>query len=122
MQNWITLGCVPTEEDCIQVGDANYLELAKLECGVYLRQLKRRFADMPNGAWFQIKSFPHDFGTYLEVVVKFDDCWSDCAEYVYEMEGRVPAQWDKEAIEELNDLRLPYRKNIVRDWEYSVDK
>ena len=46
-------------------------------------------------AHFAIKSFPHDFGTYREVVVYYDT--DDNDPIAYEVEANLPKTWDEES-------------------------
>ena len=57
-----------------QVGRADYDERSRRECRVFLRMLERLYPladDVP--ARFTVRSFPHDFGAYREVCVRYDD-------------------------------------------------
>jgi len=71
------------------------------ECEIFLRQLRRVFGEPPEGAGLSIKSNPHDFGTYLEVVCWFDTGVEASVEYAFNMEKNTPEYWDDEAKEEL---------------------
>jgi hypothetical protein len=48
-----------------------------------------------------VKSFPHDFGTYREVIVMYDDENEKEYALALEVEGNVPMNWDEKAKEEL---------------------
>ena len=97
MRDELYLGAVPNEEECIQVGSKNYLERAEAECEQYIKVLKTKFQDMPDGLEFEIKHCPHDFGTYLEVVVTFDRYDEEQSEYAIKIENNRPEYWeDKE--------------------------
>ena len=96
----ITVGPVPSDENCAQVGQVDYYEQAKKECTAYVKQLKRQFGQ-PDGVSFVITSNPHDFGTYYEVAVKFhDDVESELA-FALRVNHELPSQWDDEAKTEL---------------------
>jgi hypothetical protein len=97
--DYLNIGSTPPEEDCAQVGANDYSERSRVECRVYAEQLKRIW---PNGD-FRVKSFPHDFGSYREVVAYFDpdnqlDPRNDCA---FEAEAEGPMEWDDEAWRQL---------------------
>ena len=47
------------------------------------------------------KSFPHDFGTYREVVVYYDDDDQKQAEQAFFLESADISNWDEEALKEL---------------------
>jgi len=98
MRDYITLGPVPCEEKCEQVGpNCDYSQMTK-ECRVYINQLKRQSPK----AELRIKSFPHDFGTYKEVAVFYDDQNEESVQIAYDLEASLPENWDEEAIRELN--------------------
>lgn len=106
MRDVIEIGPVPCDEECQQVGTANYDSFrAKLECECFRDQLRRQFGDEPEGARLRIKSNSHDFGNYLEVVCYFDDAYPDSVEYAFKCEEEAWAIWDNESR---NKLDLPY--------------
>ena len=100
MRDDITIGEVPCDEECAQVGSENYREQAKKEMGAFIRQLRRHFGPEQGTARFAIKWFSHDFGTYGEVVCYFDDNDEEGANYAYNAE-ECPEHWDEEAKTEL---------------------
>lgn len=60
-----------------QVGDPDYYRKCRTELRYLLRVLRDRFP-MPEEltgftCYFKVKSFPHDFGTYHEIVLYYDD-------------------------------------------------
>jgi hypothetical protein len=97
MRETLEIGSTPCDEDCAQVGADGYSVRARAECNAFREQLRRMFGPEPDGASLCIKSNPHDFGSYLEVAVKFD-CDNEAAcEYAYKCEGEGPSHWDAEA-------------------------
>ncbi len=94
MQNSITLGTTPTEEPCVCVGEDHYMPRARAECRRFIALLRKKCGDEPEGARFAIKSFPHDFGDYLEVIVWFDEDMPQSVAYAYQCESHLPATWD----------------------------
>jgi len=59
-----------------QVGDPDYFIKAKIELRILLEFLQANYPvsdEFAPKAYFQIKAFNHDFGTYHEIVVIFDD-------------------------------------------------
>ena len=102
MMNFETLSCVPCDEDCQQVGMDSYEPTkAKAECRAFLHQLIRQFGNPPEGARLTIKSFPHDWGNYMEVCGVFDENIEEAVNYVYNIEANLPENWDEEAKKEL---------------------
>jgi hypothetical protein len=102
MRDYLTIGSSPAEESCAQVGTDNYLTRSRKECEVFIRYLRRIFGPEPEGAKLYVKSFPHDFGSYLEVCCSYEDSIPAAAEYAYKLEGESPGNWDEEALKELN--------------------
>jgi len=94
--NYIELGCTPSDEECAQVGEENYESNARAECQRYIELLRRLFGPEPEGAALRIKQFPHDFGFYLEVV-----CYHDgpvARDYAFNIENNAPTSWDAVAV------------------------
>ena len=94
MPNYLSLAPAPVEEDCAQVGTADYTVKARAECWRFIALLRTKFGPEPEGARLAIKSFPHDFGDYLEVVCYFDETLPEAVEYAYRCEEYLPATWD----------------------------
>jgi hypothetical protein len=99
MRDYISIGPSPCDEDCAQAGTSGYHEQAMKECKAYLHQIRREFGEEPVGARLAVKPFPHDFGTYYEVVCYFEDS-EEAAEYAFKCECPAPT-WDEEALKEL---------------------
>jgi len=93
--NYINIGCTPTEEDCFPVNHPK----SYAECLIYKRQLKREF---PKGT-FRVMAFPHDFGTYYEVVALCGGGEEDEAAYAAECDS--PERWDAEARRDLKLIK-----------------
>lgn len=91
--DYINIGSTPPEEDCLP----NTHPKAREEVAIYRRQLEREF---PAGQ-FRVKAFPHDFGTYWEVVAMYGEGLDSATnEAAFEAEcGK--GEWDEEALEEL---------------------
>lgn len=49
----------------------------------------------------KVKGFSHDFGTYYEVVVDYDDEVEKTVDYAFLLEGEMPLNWDKIALQEI---------------------
>ena len=100
----LELGSTPSGEDCVQVGSDSYFDLYIAEAKAYIDQLKRQFPNIPDGVSFGIKSFPHDFGTYHEVVVKYNEDNEEAINFAFDVENNTPEYWDATAKEELNKI------------------
>jgi hypothetical protein len=90
----MNIGSSPADEDCVQVGSDNYAARAKQECLRYIELLRRKFGPEPAGTRLVTKGFPHDFGTYYEVCVVYDDNDRAGLDYALLLEGNSPATWD----------------------------
>ena len=101
MKDSLNLSPVPVGEECAQLGAADYSSRARKECTAFINQLKREFGEPPVGASLRITQNPHDFGTYLDVEVRFDDDVEEANEFAYKVEGGLPEFWDEEARKEL---------------------
>ena len=99
--DYLVIGSTPADEDCVQVCDNKpYMEEMRKEC--------ERFRDLLRDAYpppvdekgekrggLKVKSFPHDFGTYMEVVAVYDQDYPPAVDWAYELEGNTPATWDE---------------------------
>ena len=103
MRDYLNIGSSPYGENCFQVGSENYYENGRKECLIYKRQLIRQFGDTPQNSKLQAKSFPHDFGSYWEVVCWFDDQDKESVDYAFKLESEGPENWDDEAKQEYFD-------------------
>jgi hypothetical protein len=56
--------------------------------------LTKTFGEPPAGSNFAIKSNPHDFGSYYEVVVYYNDDNEEAAEFAYMVERNLPETWE----------------------------
>jgi hypothetical protein len=94
MRDYITIGPVPAEESCQQVGTPSYdPQAARAECRRFIEAILKVVGPEPEQANLHIKSNPHDFGTYLEVVCYFDVDDKEATEYAYRCESDAPTTW-----------------------------
>ena len=92
MKDYLCLGPVPADEDCQQVGTDSYdYQKDTADLWRYRAMLQDRWPE----AHFAVKSFPHDFGTYREVVVYYDT--EDNDPIAYEVEANLPKTWDEKS-------------------------
>jgi len=90
MKDFLCLGPVPAYEDCQQVGTPEYdYDKDTADLKRYKAMLEQRWPE----AHFSIRSFPHDFGTYREVVVYYDT--DDSNPIALEVESNLPTTWDE---------------------------
>lgn len=99
--DYISLGAAPCEEECAQVGRADYSERSRRECLIFQRMLQRLYPAPNDHARLVVKSFSHDFGSYREVCVRFDDQDEAACDYAYALERETPPEWDAIARYEL---------------------
>ena|ERR1700756_4621780 len=106
---YVEIGPAPFDEDCAGIGQENFAERNRAECQAFRNQLRRELGEEPEGASLAIKSNPHDFGTYREVVCKYEDDNEAAIAYAYRCESDAPAQWDDQAREELAQAGFPVK-------------
>ena len=87
----------PWNEECVQVGEDGYLERAREEAQRFIELIRQKLGPEPPGARLRVKSCPHDFGTYLDVVVGYATEDEEAAEYAYLCESEGPRTWDDSA-------------------------
>jgi len=102
MKDELTIGSSPLNETCAQIRQNGYYEQAQKECRAFLNQLIRIHGNPPANARLAVKGFNHEFGTYYEVVVIYDDEVEEAEEYAFLLEGNIPEEWDDEALEEMS--------------------
>ena len=93
-RDFMTIGSSPTDEPCVSVGEPDYSRRAREECNRFIELIRKVLGEEPPGAHLAVKSFPHDFGTYMEVVCYFDEDNPAANEYAYRCEADAPARWD----------------------------
>jgi len=104
------LGSGPADEDIAQVGSVDYDVRSHAETQAWLAQLRRMLISrghttLPTGFRLSVARQPHDFGTYLEVICRFndsDECSVDLAQL---LDGEAPTRWDDDARMELGLLK-----------------
>ena len=106
MRDYLSIGSTPSDESCAQVGSDRYSRASRYECRAFVNQLRRVFGEEPDGAYIKVKSFPHDFGTYKEVVVEYEEGNPEALEYALKIEGDTPLEWDDEARRELAQEKI----------------
>ena len=93
-RDYIDIGPTPCEEDCAQVGQPDYATKARAECNRFIELIRRALGPEPEGARLAVKSNPHDFGPYYEVVCYYDTDNEEATRYAYRCEGEAPVRWD----------------------------
>jgi hypothetical protein len=99
MREYVEIGQAPCMEDCAQVGSSGYMERAMAECQAYIKAIRRVLGEEPNGARLSVKSFQHDFGSYLEVVCYYDESEPASVDYAFMCERKAPQTWEEAGME-----------------------
>jgi hypothetical protein len=95
MSDYLNIGPGPWEEDCVQVNkDGDYTAAMRAECKRYIALIRKHLGMEPDGARLTVKGFPHDFGTYYEVVCVYNEDNEEAVEYALRCESDAPATWD----------------------------
>jgi hypothetical protein len=100
MQDYLTIGPVPSNECCAQLGAENYTQQALMECGRFADQIRRHYPE-PDGGYIAVKRFDHEFGSYYECVAVFDDIEWEATEWAYRVESDplgVLADWEEKTL------------------------
>lgn len=108
MHNEIDIGPVPAEESCVNTGVCNnYEQLQREESKLFIEALTAEFAPIPHGAYFYSKLWPHDFGSYREVQVVYDEHDEEAVKFAFRVESELPGYWSeyKNAAEKMYALR-----------------
>lgn len=109
MLDYITIGPVPNDEPCAQVGKDYYDLLQTIECRLYRQALLEHYGEPPGNACLKTKSFPHEYGTYKEVVVYYNPNNEDEVGYALEVECGLeewPPQFKERLTQKLTERNL----------------
>lgn len=112
MRDYVDIGPTPPNEDCEQVGEHYNSRKARQECQAYIHQLRRFFGEEPEGARLSIKTHPHDFGSYTDVVCYYDTDIEASVEYAFKCESDGPSDWDDQALIELSKSDPKYLERL----------
>lgn len=93
MRDYTTVGPSPYDESCAELGAPGYMGKAHAECRRFIDAIVSKLGPPPRGAQLAVKGFPHEYGTYYEVVCYFDDANETASEYAYACESQAPATW-----------------------------
>ena len=95
--NDVSCGPAPCDERCAQAvdDDPTYYERSQEECQQYVKQLRRRFPNPPEGVRFKITR-EGDL-RWADVVVLFGD-GEDALNYALFVEANLPERWTDDAV------------------------
>lgn len=88
------IGPTPAGEPCAQVGTENYHEVARAECSRFRDLIREKLGKEPDGCKLLIKEFPHDLGSYYEVVVSYETENERAVDYAMMVEAEAPVRWE----------------------------
>lgn len=110
MRDYINIGPTPNNEDCSQVGTDYYHIKSKIETKAFMQQLYREFPEVlkTKTLSFSVKTFQHEFGSYKEVVLNYDDSNEEEYEMVFDIDKKIPSNWDAESVEyiKINNINI----------------
>lgn len=111
-RDYLHLGSTPADEDCAQVGRDDYRQRAMAELNTWRKQLHREFPEIQNSGLVSlvIKAESHDFGTYHELAVRFDDAEETAIDLALRIEAECAGRWDDESLAELAALGFPVKQ------------
>jgi hypothetical protein len=96
-RDFLELGTSPFEEECVQVNpNVEYKAAMRSECERFIGLLESTLGIPPEGSFFTIKWSSHDFGSYADVRIVFDNENEAQSTYAYNVENSIPARWDIE--------------------------
>ena len=101
MRTYEVIAPSPLEEDCVQLKTGGeYLDAMREEVDCFVTLLKEVFpwADEKNGLRISRKSFAHDFGTYYEAVVIYDDDNAKSVELAFFIVDNYPKHWEDNTV------------------------
>lgn len=98
MQEWMELGCSPSDEDCVQASDENknYVSEMEAELEKYKTMLENIFPQYKEfGCKFKIKwSWWDSTHQYGEVVIFYNPEIDEQEDFVYFVEENLPNKWE----------------------------
>ena len=105
MRDYLTIGTVPTDEDCTgNEPTGAYVTAQRRESALFAMQIRRHYPE-PDEGYVTVKRFPHEFGGYYEACVVFDDEDEAATNWAFQVEADplgVLRQWDEESRAALN--------------------
>jgi hypothetical protein len=106
MRDYMEIGPSPCDEPCVNVGEESYDPRARDECARFIELIRKKLGPEPDGARLAIKSNPHVFGSYLDVVCYFEDSDEEARAYAFLCESEAPRTWQ-------DDQPLPKKQYSV---------
>ena len=114
MREFLTLGSAPFEEDCVQVNpDEDYLPAMVKEVKKFVQFLDNRFLNIPDSAYFGVRSDNHDFGTYKEAAIYYDSDDKESEQFAMFVESHLPALWNDERKIDWKASQVPAGWDVI---------
>lgn len=92
-REYISIGSTPAEESCECVGPNCDYDKMRAECRRFIDAIRVTLGPEPDGAQLRVKGFPHDFGTYYEVVCYYEEENETAVDYAFRCESDAPLTW-----------------------------
>jgi len=97
MYDYLELGSTPCDESCVQViSKRDYFSEMQAECNRYRDQLEKTFPvpeTIKGLVYFCTRTFRHEFGSYMEVVISYNESALGASKFAYFVEDNLPANW-----------------------------
>jgi hypothetical protein len=95
MREYIEIGSCPPNEAAVQVEPTGeYIRPMREQCSRFIEAIRKKLGKERGSASLGIKSNPHDFGRYLEVVCFYNSNDEEGMEYAMECERNSPLTWE----------------------------
>lgn len=109
---FLVIASAPNDEFCTQAG-VNYNDNI-IECNALKNLMIRTYGQPPQNCEFFILENHHDFGTYLELAIFYNEEDEQSEEYALQCE-LTPDNWDEEALNELESAGYtPHQTKIIK--------
>lgn len=109
METYELATTVPHGEDCMQLGAENYDKFSNLEADTLIDQIIRQLGQPPEGTYFKKIKCPHDFGTYLDIALVYDENDETSEAYFLYVDQNMPEYWDNISEEKLTKEGYPLK-------------
>lgn len=90
----ISLGAAPVRESPARIGEPEYAERSLSECQRFVAVLRHMIGPEPEGARLTIRRSERGSGSYLGVVVEYDDENTVARAYAIRCDREAPTRWE----------------------------
>jgi hypothetical protein len=95
MMDFVNIGSAPYGEDCVQVGEEDYVRKSRIECRAFIKAIRKKLGPEVGTAKLCMKTFPHDFGNYVEVCCRYNGYDKEGEDYAFLCESSSPQTWEE---------------------------